>query len=159
MLNNKILLSPIHLMPSKLVDKLFILACNSLLAPLFSSEFKLVLNNKVICLRFSDIGHSLFIKIVDGEIKRENSQQWNARITGQRSDFFDLATRRVDADTLFFQRRLKLEGETEVGLFLKNFLDSLDFNITSIADARKHATDIAKGIIINMLQTHNNTRI
>ncbi|MEE8428093.1 MAG: SCP2 sterol-binding domain-containing protein, partial [Gammaproteobacteria bacterium] len=33
---------------------------------------------------------------------------------------------REDSDTLFFQRRLRMEGDTELGLEIKNFLDSLD---------------------------------
>jgi predicted lipid carrier protein YhbT len=32
----------------------------------------------------------------------------------------------ADPDTLFFQRRLCVEGDTELGLALKNFLDGLD---------------------------------
>lgn len=33
---------------------------------------------------------------------------------------------RVDPDTLFFNRRLRLTGDTELGLYVKNFLDGLD---------------------------------
>lgn len=32
----------------------------------------------------------------------------------------------VDPDTLFFRRKLAIEGDTELGLALKNFLDSQD---------------------------------
>ena len=32
----------------------------------------------------------------------------------------------VDPDTLFFRRKLAIEGNTELGLTLKNFLDSQD---------------------------------
>jgi hypothetical protein len=35
-----------------------------------------------------------------------------------------LALRREDPDTLFFTRRLVLEGDTELGLALKNALDA-----------------------------------
>lgn len=45
-------------------------------------------------------------------------------IGGRTYDFLLLVTRREDADTLFFQRRLKLGGSTELGLYLKNFLDA-----------------------------------
>jgi predicted lipid carrier protein YhbT len=33
----------------------------------------------------------------------------------------------VDPDTLFFSRRLTIEGDTELGLLLKNRLDALEF--------------------------------
>lgn len=51
---------------------------------------------------------------------------WDLRISGDIHDFLLLATRREDADTLFFQRRIRTEGDTELGLCLKNFLDAQD---------------------------------
>jgi predicted lipid carrier protein YhbT len=45
---------------------------------------------------------------------------------GNVHDFLLLAARREDSDTLFFQRRLKIEGDTEMGLAIKNFLDAID---------------------------------
>lgn len=42
------------------------------------------------------------------------------------ADFLLLATRRADPDTLFFERRLMIEGDTEAGLRLKNLLDAVE---------------------------------
>ena len=42
------------------------------------------------------------------------------------ADFLLLATRRSDPDTLFFDRRLLIEGDTETGLRLKNMLDAIE---------------------------------
>ena len=44
-------------------------------------------------------------------------------------DFFQLAQRREDPDTLFFSRRLSMEGDTELGLVVKNALDALEFPV------------------------------
>jgi len=41
-------------------------------------------------------------------------------------DFMLLAQRREDPDTLFFSRRLAMEGDTELGLVVKNALDALE---------------------------------
>jgi len=41
------------------------------------------------------------------------------------ADYAALALRREDPDTLFFTRRLAIEGDTELGLALKNALDAL----------------------------------
>ncbi len=41
-------------------------------------------------------------------------------------DFMLLAQRREDPDTLFFARRLVMEGDTELGLLVKNTIDALD---------------------------------
>jgi len=40
------------------------------------------------------------------------------------SDYLALALRLEDPDTLFFSRRLVIEGDTELGLALKNALDA-----------------------------------
>ena len=41
-------------------------------------------------------------------------------------DFYLLATRQEDQDTLFFNRRLIIEGDTELGLVVKNSMDSME---------------------------------
>lgn len=41
------------------------------------------------------------------------------------ADYMALAVRREDPDTLFFTRRLVLEGDTALGLEIKNALDAL----------------------------------
>lgn len=45
---------------------------------------------------------------------------------GCAADLLLLATRRADPDTLFFERRLVIEGDTETGLLLKNLLDAVE---------------------------------
>lgn len=48
-----------------------------------------------------------------------------ATVRGSATDLLLLASRREDADTLFFQRRLVLTGDTELGLTARNLLDQL----------------------------------
>ena len=40
------------------------------------------------------------------------------------ADFLALMRADMDADTLFFQRRLRISGDTELGLIVKNWLDA-----------------------------------
>jgi len=47
-------------------------------------------------------------------------------IEGTVYTFLLLATRKEDADTLFFHRQLKTSGDTELGLHVKNFLDGIE---------------------------------
>jgi predicted lipid carrier protein YhbT len=49
-------------------------------------------------------------------------------ISGESPDFILLATRQADPDTLFFQRRIRIEGDTELGLGVKNTMDSMDWD-------------------------------
>jgi predicted lipid carrier protein YhbT len=55
-----------------------------------------------------------------------NQSQFDANVRCKLADFILLANRKVDPDTLFFQRRLVIEGNTELGLSMKNLMDSLD---------------------------------
>jgi predicted lipid carrier protein YhbT len=41
-------------------------------------------------------------------------------------DYCALAAREADPDTLFFNRRLVVEGDTEIALLVKNTLDTID---------------------------------
>ena len=47
-------------------------------------------------------------------------------IAGNWREFLLLASRQEDPDTLFFRRRLQIDGDTELGLAVKNLIDSLD---------------------------------
>lgn len=47
-------------------------------------------------------------------------------ISGNWREFLLLASRQEDPDTLFFRRRLRITGDTELGLAIKNLIDSLD---------------------------------
>ncbi len=50
-------------------------------------------------------------------------------ISANAQDFLLLAQRRQDPDTLFFNRRLVMEGDTELGLMVKNALDALELPV------------------------------
>ncbi len=51
-------------------------------------------------------------------------------ISGESNDLLALAGQTEDPDTLFFQRRLRIEGDTELGLEAKNILYSMEFSST-----------------------------
>ncbi|MBI5197926.1 MAG: SCP2 sterol-binding domain-containing protein, partial [Nitrospirae bacterium] len=44
---------------------------------------------------------------------------------GSFATLWDLLGRRVDADSLFFSRKLVVEGDVQASMFLKNLLESL----------------------------------
>lgn len=60
-------------------------------------------------------------------------------ISASAHDFLLLARRQEDPDTLFFSRRLSMEGDTELGLLVKNTLDAIElpvFELGKLAPAR-----------------------
>jgi predicted lipid carrier protein YhbT len=50
-------------------------------------------------------------------------------ISASAHDFVLLAQRQQDPDTLFFSRRLSMQGDTELGLVVKNALDALELPV------------------------------
>jgi len=52
-------------------------------------------------------------------------------ISATTRDYLALALREEDPDTLFFSRRLLMEGETDLGLLVKNTLDAVDWDSVS----------------------------
>ncbi|MEC5384880.1 SCP2 sterol-binding domain-containing protein [Uliginosibacterium sp. H3] len=55
-----------------------------------------------------------------------NTQSMDLEIGARLADFASLARGTMDADTLFFQRRLKISGDTDLGLIVKNWLDATE---------------------------------
>lgn len=55
--------------------------------------------------------------------------QTDLTISASGPDFLRLAQRQEDPDTLFFSRRLSMEGDTELGLLVKNTLDALELPV------------------------------
>lgn len=54
--------------------------------------------------------------------------QADTTISGGLREFLLLMSRQEDPDTLFFQRRLQISGDTELGLEVKNMLDTIDLD-------------------------------
>lgn len=58
----------------------------------------------------------------------ENNITENVCFSATGDDLILIAGRKQDPDTLFFQRRLKIEGDTELGLEVKNLIDAIDID-------------------------------
>jgi len=113
------------------------------------------LEGRVLCVVFSDSSIQFNLTLEDeGLVVTRASGHWNLRISGRLYDFMLLAARSVDADTLFFQRRLKIEGNTELGLSLKNFLDAQDLSGLPYAGLLNTALLKAIGLHDWLLATH-----
>ena len=58
------------------------------------------------------------------------------------SAFLQLALRQEDPDTLFFNRELSIEGDTELGLIVKNMLDAVEWpTLPSLPVFHRKASD------------------
>ncbi|MBY0445305.1 MAG: SCP2 sterol-binding domain-containing protein [Burkholderiales bacterium] len=77
-------------------------------------------------LEVLDIGRGLTLSFQNGRFKRGIGEA-DVTFSASLADYLVLARRLEDPDTLFFQRRLSIEGDTELGLTLKNLMDATDF--------------------------------
>lgn len=66
-----------------------------------------------------------------GRASGENGEP-DLRLTANLADFARMMLREEDPDTLFFKRKLLIEGDTELGLIVKNLLDSVDWSSTPL---------------------------
>ena len=88
------------------------------LEPLVGKRFAIKVADAGLTLRFA-YGRHGFRPIFDGAAP-------DLTITARSRDFIALLMREEDPDTLFFSRRLLMEGETDLGLLVKNTLDGIE---------------------------------
>lgn len=85
------------------------------------------LHGKQVCIRVRDAGIAFHFTLgADGLMARQSVSQPDLTISASAQDFVLLALRKEDPDTLFFSRRLVMEGDTELGLLVKNTLDGME---------------------------------
>lgn len=117
--------------PSAVQTALLARLFNHLLRGQSIDEQLAVLNGKRLAIEITDTASVLNFTIKRGRLYRTGETGAVPRdvcIRGRLEHFWLLATRQEDPDTLFFHRQLQIEGETETGLYVKNLLDSLDYN-------------------------------
>ncbi len=118
---------PVAWVPMPVKAKAITSVMNAMFAkPLQEGELEF-LAQRVININVSDAELRFSVRM-DKESLRAGSEVAEADLTieGTVYTFLLLATRKEDADTLFFRRQLKTSGDTELGLHVKNFLDGLE---------------------------------
>lgn len=85
------------------------------------------LHNRVVMIDIPDLGYCWLISLRDGRLRLlDPGCQADVTIRGESEYFVALCLRQEDPDTFFFRRRLSIRGDTELGVALKNFLDSIE---------------------------------
>jgi predicted lipid carrier protein YhbT len=97
---------------------------NALLRTLFVAEDAEVVRGKVVCLEVRDAVVRIKLRIeAPGYAPSHDHVEPDVTISADAYALLLVALRRADADTLFFERKLSIQGDTEVGLIVKNALD------------------------------------
>ncbi len=122
-----ILRSPVHLLP-KSVQKRALLDGMKMVfqEALEDGDFEF-LEDKWLKIEIRDMNLRWYISYEDEKlVVAENIKDEDVSFSGNLNDLVLIAGRKEDPDTLFFQRRLSIEGDTELGLEVKNLMDSVD---------------------------------
>lgn len=83
------------------------------------------LNDKIFQMHIEDLGLNFTFYCDQGKFKALHGVTIaDVRLQANAIDFFKLASGMEDADTLFFRRRLKIEGDTELGIAVKYWIDA-----------------------------------
>lgn len=118
---------PVRITPLSLQQRIFITTINRLFKQELLDDELDFLQDKTVAIKIIDAGLNLRFTLKDQRIEACHPHcSADLTISGTVYDFLLLISRREDPDTLFFNRRLKLGGDTELGLYVKNFLDSVD---------------------------------
>jgi predicted lipid carrier protein YhbT len=103
----------------------FSAAANRLLWPALQTLDWQPLVGRRYAIHVKDLGLKLRFTVSPRGFAPDNGTP-DLTISATARDFLLLLARREDPDTLFFSRRLVSEGDTELGLIVKNLLDAID---------------------------------
>jgi len=118
---------PLRLMPTVLHSRALATMLNQVMKEALADGELDFLTGRRVAIEISDIGVRYRLGLHGGRVRGYGDEgAADATIAGGLHEFLLLAARREDADTLFFQRRLRMSGDTELGLYLKNFLDAFE---------------------------------
>ena len=127
-------LSPLHQRTCALVDRLpvappsFLLAqvLDRVLLPRLPADARRALAARCVELRVSDFALRVRLQIgPHGFVPAPDRGAPALRIVAPASSYLRLLRGEDDPDRLFFERALVMEGDTELGLMLKNTLDAI----------------------------------
>lgn len=123
-----LLATPLTFIPSRLHSINLTLVLNRVFASEIQTGDLNFLQGRVLAISIRDAGIKFHLTFSPQGFRSISTTRIpHLTINGNLYDFMLLATRREDPDTLFFNRRLSLDGNAELGLYVKNFLDALEW--------------------------------
>ena len=115
-------------LPSWPPSAAFAAACNRAAWPTLGKLDWHAAHGKRFRVHVKDVGLSMYLSVHERGLRAEKAGPVDVTFTASAEDFARLSLRLEDPDTLFFNRRLLIEGDTGLGLALKNLLDAVDWD-------------------------------
>jgi predicted lipid carrier protein YhbT len=118
---------PLRLLPQQLPNRLAAGLLERLFAEQRADGELDFLRGRTARIRVTDLDLSLTLRGGEQGLQADTgATAVDVQIEGLVYDYLLLISGREDPDTLFFQRRLRMSGDTALGVHLKNFLASVD---------------------------------
>ena len=125
---------PLKYMPAFIHNKVLITSLNRLFHQELNNGELDFLQGKIIHIIIEDAGIKYGFSLNNNKLVIADSRRSaDVILQGTVYNYLLLASRREDTDTLFFSRRLHMQGDTELGLYVKNFLDGMDMDSHKIS--------------------------
>jgi predicted lipid carrier protein YhbT len=117
---------PFALLPDALHGRAVVAALNRIFAAALREGELDFMRGRSLRITIQDMQLGFCVTLSQDRLVAPRTSVPDLSISGNLHAFMLMAARRADPDTLFFQRRLRMEGDTELGLALKNFLAAQD---------------------------------
>ncbi|WOH37243.1 SCP2 sterol-binding domain-containing protein [Thalassotalea fonticola] len=120
-----------HIVPDSIQGKVITVAINHVLKEQLEDGELDFLDGVFLEIKVTDLNKSWFFTVEGEKISVHhtiNVQRSDVVISGDFNSFVLLASQTIDPDTLFFKRKLLIEGDVELGLAVKNLLDRVELN-------------------------------
>lgn len=120
---------PFKLLPKKVQLKIAEKVSNTLFKQQLADGDLDFLETAKLRIQINDLAYDWQVSLKHNQLSFSvGTDKADTTFSGNSKEFLLLASRREDPDTLFFQRRLSIEGNTDLGLQVKNLIDSVDMD-------------------------------
>lgn len=125
-------LQPFSKLPTKVQEHILTLAMNKLFEVELAEQELAFLVDQWLKINVIDANYNCYITVTEQKTKHrfrvslDIAQYEDVSFQSDSISLLALFSQSIDPDTLFFQRKLLITGDTELGLEIKNFLDDLE---------------------------------
>lgn len=113
--------------PAPLMAMFLTSAVNHLLQPERRQGDLDFLNNQIAAVEIKDLNFSFSMTLVNRRLQLSvPAQSADATLKSDQASLLQILHGEVDPDTLFFRRKLLITGDTELGLYIKNLIDTIN---------------------------------
>lgn len=128
-------LKPVNCLPQRIQVTVIEKLLSGILKQALADDELAFLVDRWAHINITDVPYEFFISVSEQQtlmVTKQLNKAACVSFCGTTESLLQLMSRNIDPDTLFFQRKLLVTGDTELGLEIKNFLD--DMNLAGLPE-------------------------